>query len=264
MSGLSDTAFEEILAETYGDVAAEPSPVEPESPEANVQTESETATPDEATEPLAASEEAPVAEVDPRQAEIERREQALIEREAQESQRQLAIAAQWQQFQEKKAEEQSIAYAKELAEVDPALAQTYVAIKQSDSQKRRDAEQRAYGAEQGLTAAMIALETSVSPEVFSQVLQLTEHLAGYPDANQMQAAIAQERQRATAQSEKEAVLEATIKELRLKLDAQDRPVLADAVDRGSSGPGSGTRLEDAPDFDTFFEQFSQTLAPAWR
>ncbi len=264
MSGLSDTAFEEILAETYGEEAAEPSPVEPESPESSVQTEPESATPDVAVEEALTAEAEPVAEVDPRQAEIERREAALVEREAQEAQRQLAIAAQWQQFQEQQAEQRSSAYAQELAEVDPALAQTYVAIKQSESQKRRDAESRAFGAEQGLTAAMIALEATVSPEVFSQVLQVTEHLAGYPDANQMQAAIAQERQRATAQTEKEAILEKTIKELRSRLDAQDRPVLADAVDRGASGPGTGTRLEDAPDFDTFFEQLSETLAPSWR
>jgi hypothetical protein len=263
MQGLSDSAFEELSAEIFGEEAAEPSPVEPESPEANVQTVPETATPDVAEEPVTAEAE-PVAEVDPRQAEIERREQALAEREAQEQQRQQQLAAQWQQFQEQEAEKQSNAYYQELEAVDPDLAKNYLGLRQSIQQKRREAEQRAYGAEQGLTAAMIALEATVSPEVFQQVLQVTEHLAGYPDANQMQAVIAQERQRATAESAEKQALEATIKELRSRLDAQERPALADAVDRGSSGPGAGTRLEDAPDFDTFFEQFSQTLAPAWR
>jgi hypothetical protein len=263
MSGLSDTAFEEILAETYGDEAAEPSPVEPDSPEANVQTAPESATPDVEPEETLVAAAAPSDEPDPRQAELDRREQAIVEREAQEAQRQQQLAARWQQLQEQEAEKQSNTYYQELSEVDPELAKNYLGLRQSIQQKRREAEQRAYGAEHGLTAAMIALET-VDPDAFQQVIALTEHLVAYPDANQMQAAIAQERQRITAQTEKEAILEKTIKELRTRLDAQERDPLADAVDRGASGSGQGTRLEDAPDFDTFFEQFSQTLAPSWR
>jgi hypothetical protein len=263
MSGLSDTAFEEILAETYGEGAAEPSPAEPDSPEANVQTAPESATPEIEPEDTLAVAGEPPTEPDPRQAELDRREQVLAEREAQEAQKQQQLAARWQQLQEQEAEKQSNAYYQELSEVDPELAKNYMGLRQSIQQKRREAEQRAYGAEHGLTAAMIALET-VNPDAFQQVLELTEHLVAYPDANQMQAAIAMERQRITAQTEKEAILEKTIKELRTRLDAQERNPLADAVDRGSSGPGRGTKLEDAPDFDTFFEQFSQTLSPTWR
>lgn len=263
MSGLSDSAFEELSAEIFGDAAAEPSPVEPESPEANVQTEPEPTAPDVAEESLAA-EAAESVEPDPRQAEIERREAALAEREAAEAQRQLELATKWQQFQEQQAEQQSNAYYQELEAVDPDLAKNYLGLRQSIQQKRREAEARAYGAEQGLTAAMIALESTLPPETFQQVLELTEHLAGYPDAQQMQAAIAQERQRVQAVDAEKQALQATIKELRSRLDAQERPALADAVDRGQTGAGTGTRLEDAPDFDTFFEQFSQTLAPTWR
>jgi hypothetical protein len=261
MQGLSDTAFEELTAEIFGDEAAEPSPVEPESPEANVQTAPDTATPEIEAEDALSTE--PVAEVDPRQAEIERREQALAEREAQEAQRQQQLAAQWQQLQEREAEKQSNAYYQELEQVDPELAKNYLGLRQSIQQKRREAEQRANGAELGLTAWSVALET-ISPEVFQQTVELTEHLVGYGSVEQMQAAIAMEKQRLTQQSQKEAALEKTIKELRTRLDAQQRDPLADAVDRGSSGPGMGTKLEDAPDFDTFFEQFSQTLAPSWR
>ncbi len=66
-----------------------------------------------------------------------------------------------------------------------------------------------------------------------------------------------------AEAEKRA-LEQTIRELRSQLEAKARPELADAVDRGANGAALGTRLEDAPDFDTFFGQLTGTLPQTWQ
>ena len=118
---------------------------------------------------------------------------------------------------------------------------------------RRQAEQRANGAEHGLTAAMVALE-HINPEVFQQVLEATERLVGYPDATQMQAALAQEREQATKQNAEIAKLTQMVRELRSQVEAKSRPEIADAVDRGQAGPATGLRPQDAPDFDGFFER----------
>ena len=264
MSGLSDSAWEALAAEIEGG-AAEPSPAETESPEALVQTEPDPTAPD------VAGEDTPVADVvaaepepDPRLADIEAREAALAQAEAERIEREQRLAAQWALWQEQEAEKQSNAYYQELAQLDPELAKNYLGLRQGIMQQRREAEQRAAGAERGLTAAMIALEQVVTPEQFQQVLAMTEQLVTLPDANQMQAAIQQERQRMQAAEAEKRALEQTIRELRSQLEAKARPELADAVDRGANGAALGTRLEDAPDFDTFFGQLTGTLPQTWQ
>ena len=263
MSGLSDTAWETLAAEIDGEPVAEPSPAEPASPEALVQTEPESAAPDviedapavEATEAIDAA-EARLAEIEAREAAVAQAEQAKAEKDRR-------LAAQWQALQEQEAEKRSSAYYQELEQVDPDLAKTYLGMRQGIMQQRREAEGRAQGAEHALTAAMVALEQVVTPEQFQQVLDLTGHLVAYPDAIQMQSAIQQERQRTQSADAEKQALQRTITELRSQLEATSRPALADAVDGAASGAGIGTRIEDAPDFDTFFGQLTGTLPAHW-
>lgn len=265
MSGLSDSAWEELSAAIDGDGAAEPSPVEPEAPEALVQTEPEPTAPD-------VIEDAPTEEVsaaqpdepDPRLAELEAREAAIAEREARDAAARAQLLAQMQAAQEMEAEKRSNAYYQELEQLDPDLAKTYLGMRQGILQQRREAEQQRVAAERGLTAAMVAAEAVLGAEQFQNLLSLTENLVTYEDAQQMQWAIQQERQRLQSADAEKQALEKTIKELRSQLEAKERPVLADAVDGGSTGPGHGARLEDAPDFDTFFDQFSSSLPSYWR
>lgn len=271
MSGLSDSAWEELSAEIDGEPVAEPLPAEPESPGTQAQTAPEATAPDvtedapalEASEPIVEAEAA--TEVDPRQAELDRREAQIAAKEWADAEKERKLAAQWQVWQEQEAEKKSNAVYQELEQVDPDLAKQFLTIKQTDSHKRREAEGRANGAERGLTAAMIALESLVDPAVFQQVLDTTGELVGYDSADQMQSAIQQKRQSAQAADADKALLEKTVRELRLQLSAQERPAHADAVDRGQSGPGSGARIEDATDFDTFFERLTtQRLPQAWQ
>lgn len=253
MAGLSDTAWDELAAAIDGDEVAEPSPAEPDAPEAQAQTETEQTAPDGLDAATAAE---PVAEPEPdaRAAELAAREAALAERERAEAQARAEAAARYQAWQEQEAEKKSNAYYQELEQVDPDLAKGYLGLRQGVMQQRRDAEARANGAEHGLTAAMIALEQVVGPEQFQQVLELTGHLVSYPSADQMQSALTQERQRIDRDSAEKAALQKTIMELRARVDAQERPAAADAVDRGAAGPGTGNRPEDATDFNTFFER----------
>ena len=259
MSGLSDTAWDELIAVIDGEPAAEPSPAEPEAPEAQAQTVTEQTAPDGDDADVAAE---PVAEEEPdaKAADLAAREAALAERERAEAEKQREAQARYLAWQEQEAEKKSNAYFQELEQVDPDLAKQYLGFRQGVMQQRREAEARANGAEHGLTAAMIALEQVVGPEQFQQVLELTGHLVSYPSADQMQSALMQERQRIDKDSAEKAALQNTIRELRARVEAQERPAAADAVDRGAAGPGTGTRLEDAPDFDTFFEQLIQEAA----
>ncbi len=258
MSGLSDSDWGELSAAIEGDGAAEPSPVEPEAPEAQAQTVAEQTTPDGFIADAVA--EPVIEEPDARAAELEAREAALAERERAEAFQRQEAQAKYLAWQEQEAEKKANAYYQELEQVDPDLAKQYLGLRQGVMQQRREAEQRAFGAEHGLTATMIALEQVIGPEQFNQVLELTGHLVTYQSADQMQNALMQEKRRVTEQSAKEAAMQKTIMELRARIDAQERPLAADAVDRGAAGPGSGTRLEDAPDFDTFFAQLVQGAA----
>lgn len=264
MSGLSDTAWETLAAEIDGEPVAEPSPAEPESPEALVQTEPESAAPDVIEDAPAVEASEAIATAESRLAEIEAREAALAQAEQAKAEKDRQVAAQWQAWREQEAEKQSSAYYQELEQVDPDLAKTYLGMRQGIVQQRREAEGRAQGAEHGLTAAMVALEQVVTPEQFQRVLSLTEHLVAYPDAVQMQSAIQQERQRTQSASAEKAALEKTILELRSQLEATSRPALADAVDGAASGAGIGTRIEDAPDFDTFFVRLTGNLPSTWQ
>ena len=252
MSGLSDSAWDELAAVIDGEPAAEPSPAEPETPEALVQTDAEQTAPDGQDAPAVA--EPVVEDADPRLAEIEAREAALAERERAEAQQRAEAQARYAAWQEQEAEKRSNAYYQELEQVDPELAKQYLGFRQGIVQQRREAETRANAAELGLTAAMIALEQVIGEEQRQQVLDLTSHLVTYGSADQMQAALMQERQRVQRDSAEKAALQKTIQELRARIDAQERPAAADAVDRGAAGPGTGQRPEDASDFNTFFER----------
>lgn len=253
MSGLSDSDWGELAAAIDGDGAAEPSPAEPEAPEAQAQTVSEQTTPD-VSEAIAVAEPV-VEEPDARAAELEAREAALAEREQAQAAQQREAQARYAAWQEQQAEKQSNAYYQQLVEENgQEVANQYLAMRQGVMQQRRDAEQRAYGAERGLVAAMIAMEQVMGVEQRQNILELTEHLLNYPDADAMQQAISQERRRIEHDSAEKAAMQQTIMELRARIEANERPAAADAVDRGAAGSGSGTRLEDAPDFDTFFSQ----------
>lgn len=264
MSGLSDSAWEELAAEIDGPAAAEPLPAEPDSPEALAQTAPDASAPD-VTEDAPAEQAAEPAESDPRIAELEAREAAIAQREQDEAEKQRVLAAQWLAWQEQEAEKRSNAYYQKLVEENGEdVANEFMGLQRTNLQMRREAENRAFGAEHGLTAAMIALEQVVTPEQFQQILGLTENLVTYPDATQMQAAIQQERQRTQTASAELRALQETVRELRSRLDAQERPRAADAVDGGQGGPGSGTSLADEPDFDTFFGRLTQTLPQSWQ
>jgi len=63
MSGLSDTAWDELAAAIDGDVVAEPSPAEPAAPEADAQTATDQTAPDVSDADVAA--EHAVEEPDP-------------------------------------------------------------------------------------------------------------------------------------------------------------------------------------------------------
>lgn len=259
MSELSDTAWETLTAAIDGEPAAEPSPAEPDAPEADAQTVTDQTAPDGVEEPAAVEPDADP-EPDAKAAELAAREAALAERERAEAQAKAEAQARYLAWQEQEAEKKSNAYYQELEQVDPDLAKQYLGFRQGVLQQRREAEARANGAEHGLTAAMIALEQVVGPEQFQQVLELTGHLVSYQSADQMQNALMQEKRRAAEQSAEKAALQNTIRELRAQIEAKNRPAEADAVDRGAAGPGSGTRLQDAPDFGTFFEQLIQGAA----
>ena len=200
-------------------------------------------------------------EPDPRIAELAAREAALAERERAEAQQKAEAAARYAAWQEQEAEKQSNAHYRQLVEESgQEVADQYLAIKRFDVQRRRDAEQRADGSERGLTATAIAAEYVLGQEKFQQIMDLAGHLLTYGDATAMQNALAQERQRIDQDSAEKAAMQKTIMELRAQIEARERPAAADAVDRGAAGPGSGTRLEDAPDFDTFFSQLVQGAA----
>ena len=256
MTGLSDSAFEELTAEIFGEPDAEPSPSESDSPEAIVQTEPEPTAPE-------SQESAPDSPLD-RERELDARERALAEREAElfeQGQRQVEqrnrVMAEWQSWQDRQAEQRASEYYQQLSdEYGPEVANQYQALRTTDLQRRQQAEQRAYGAEHGLTAAMIAMESVVAPEEFQRVLELTGVLVGQQDANQMQMAIQQERDRQAASNAEVQALQNEIRTLRMRVEAQNRPAAADAVDRGQAGSGVGTRLEDAPDFDALFSQLT--------
>jgi len=85
-------------------------------------------------------------------------------------------------------------------------------------------------------------------------MELAGHLLTYGDADAMQNALRQERQRIDQDSAEKAAMQKTIMELRAQIEARERPAAADAVDRGAAGPGTGNRPEDATDFNTFFER----------
>ena len=259
MSGLSDSAWDELAAAIDGDVVAEPSPAEPAAPEAQAQTVSEQPAPDVSEAAVAAEPDAE--EPDPRIAELAAREAALAERERAEAQQKAEAAARYAAWQEQEAEKQSNAHYRQLVEESgQEVADQYLAIKRFDVQRRRDAEQRADGSERGLTATAIAAEYVLGAEKFQQIMELAGHLLTYGDADAMQNALRQERQRIDQDSAEKAAMQKTIMELRAQIEAKGRPAEADAVDRGAAGPGSGTRLEDAPDFDTFFSQLIQGAA----
>lgn len=253
MTGLSDSDFDDLTADLFGEPAAEPSPAEPESPAAISQTEPEvTASDIQEPEPDPVGAEAE-AEPDPRLAEIERREAELLQREVALTEQRNRAFAQLEAMRERQIEQAASEYYQQLTdEYGPEVAEQYKALRTTDLQRRQQAEQRAIGAEHGLTAAMIALEYT-NPEVFQQVLEVTSHLVQYSDANQMQQALQQERDRQVSSNAEIQALQDEIRTLRMRVEAQDRPVLADAVDRGHAGAAIGKRLEDAPDFDTFFE-----------
>ena len=253
MSGLSDTDWDSFAAVIDGEPVAEPSPAEPEAPQTQAQTDTEQTAPDGEDAGAAVEPEAEP-EPDARAAELAARDAALAERERAEAEKQREAQARYAAWQEQEAEKKSNAYYQELEQVDPDLAKQYLGFRQGVMQQRRDAEARANGAEHGLTAAMIALEQVVGPEQFQQVLELTGHLVSYPSADQMQSALTQERQRIDKDSAEKAALQKTIMELRARVEAQERPAAADAVDRGAAGPGTGNRPEDATDFNTFFER----------
>lgn len=253
MSGLSDSDWEEFAAVIDGEPAAEPSPAEPETPQTQAQTATEQTAPD-GPDAIGAAEPA-VEEPDPRIAEIEAREAALAERERVEALQRQEAQARYQAWQEAEAEKRSNAYYQQLVEENgQEVANQYLAMRQGVVQQRRDAEARANGAELGLTAAMIALEQVVGPEQVQQVLELTGHLVTYQSADQMQSVLMQERQRIERDSAEKQAMQRTIMELRARVEAQERPAAADAVDRGAAGPGTGNRPEDASDFNTFFER----------
>ena len=260
MSGLSESDWNELSAAIDGDGAAEPSPAEPAAPEVQAQTVSEQTAPD-ASEATVAVEPEAEPEPDPRIAELAAREAALAERERAEAQQKAEAAARYAAWQEQEAEKQSNAHYRQLVEESgQEVADQYLAIKRFDVQRRRDAEQRADGSERGLTATAIAAEYVLGQERFQQIMELAGHLLTYGDADAMQNALRQERQRIDQDSAEKAELQRTITELRAHIAAKERPAAADAVDRGAAGPGSGTRLEDAPDFDTFFSQLVQGAA----
>ena len=259
MTGLSESDWNELSAAIDGDGAAEPSPAEPAAPEVQAQTVSEQTAPDASEADVAAEPDAE--EPDPRIAELAAREAALAERERAEAQQKAEAAARYAAWQEQEAEKQSNAHYRQLVEESgQEVADQYLAIKRFDVQRRRDAEQRADGSERGLTATAIAAEYVLGQEKFQQIMDLAGHLLTYGDATAMQNALAQERQRIDQDSAEKAAMQKTIMELRAQIEARERPAAADAVDRGAAGPGSGTRLEDAPDFDTFFSQLVQGAA----
>lgn len=254
MSELPDSVFEELTAGLFEDPVAEPSPAEPEPPEANAiepdVPPSDPSVEAEPTEPVAAEPDP----IDERLAAIEERERLIAQREQEQTEQRNKVIAQWQAWQEQQAEQKASAYYQQLTdEYGPEVAEQYKTLRTTDLQMRRQAEQRATGAEHGLTAAMVALE-HINPEVFQQVLEATERLVGYPDATQMQAALAQEREQATKQNAEIAKLTQMVRELRSQVEAKSRPEIADAVDRGQAGPATGLRPQDAPDFDGFFER----------
>ena len=259
MSGLSDSAWDELAAAIDGDVVAEPSPAEPAAPEADAQTATDQTAPDVSEADVAAE---PVVEgADPRSVELDAREAALAERERAEAQQKAEAAARYAAWQEQQAEKRSNEHYQQLAdEYGKEVADQYLEIKRFDVQRRREAEQRADGSERGLTATAIAAEYVLGQEKFQQIMELAGHLLTYGDADAMQNALRQERQRIDRDSAEKAALQKTIMELRAQIEAKGRPAEADAVDRGAAGPGSGTRLEDAPDFDTFFSQLIQGAA----
>lgn len=254
MSELPDSVFEELTAGLFEDPVAEPSPAEPEPPEANAiepdVPPSDPSVEAEPTEPVAAEPDP----IDERLAAIEERERLIAQREQEQTEQRNKVIAQWQAWQEQQAEQKASAYYQQLTdEYGPEVAEQYKTLRTTDLQMRRQAEQRANGAEHGLTAAMVALE-HINPEVYEQVLAATERLVEFPDANQMHAALAQEREQATKQNAEIAKLTQMVRELRSQVEAKSRPEIADAVDRGQAGPATGLRPQDAPDFDGFFER----------
>ena len=258
MSGLSDTDWENLVAVIDGEPAAEPSPAEPETPQAQAQTDAEETTPDGTDADVAA--EPAVEEPDPRETDLAAREAALAERERAEAEKQRDAQARYAAWQEQEAEKKSNAYYQELEQVDPDLAKQYLGFRQGVMQQRRDAEARANGAETGLTATAIAAEYVLGKEKFQQIMDLAGHLLNYPNPDAMQQALVQERQRIDKDSAEKAAMQQTIKELRAQIEARERPAAADAVDRGAAGPGTGARLQDATDFNDFFELLTQGAA----
>ena len=255
MTGLSDTDFDDLTADLFGEPAAEPSPAEPESPAAISQTEPEVTASDiqePEPDPVVAEAEA---EPDPRLAEIERREAELLQREVALTEQRNRAFAQLEAMRERQIEQAASAYYQQLTdEHGPEVAEQYKALRTTDLQRRQQAEQRANGAEHGLTAAMIAVESLMSPEQFQQVLALTSNLVGYQDANQMQQALQQERDRQVSSNAEIQALQDEMRTLRMRLEAKDRDELADAVDRGTAAPAIGLRAEDATDMETFYER----------
>jgi hypothetical protein len=259
MAGLSDTDWESLVAVIDGEPAAEPSPAEPEAPQAQAQTDTEEPAPDASDADVAA--EPAVEEPDPRQAELDAREAALAERERAEAQQKAEAAARYAAWQEQQAEKRSNEHYQQLAdEYGKEVADQYLEIKRFDVQRRREAEQRADGSERGLTATAIAAEYVLGQERFQQIMELAGHLLTYGDADAMQNALRQERQRIDQDSAEKAAMQKTIMELRAQIEARERPAAADAVDRGAAGPGTGARLQDATDFNDFFELLTQGAA----
>ena len=236
---MDDQVFADLVAEMDAEPGGTPeealSPAEPESLSLQ-QTEAVDTTQEPVVDDLADETAAEPQETVDWQQKAQELQQQLEAREAEQIVRKEAAEAKLREIALQEDERAALEFAESLKQVDPEWERQFLQHRYTLAQDRVQALEQAQKWERGITALTLAVE-HMEPGKVHAIIEEARGLMQYQDHDQMRRALETRNQRVTETNKALEQARREIAELRLKLDAQSRPAVADAVDGGHSGAG---------------------------
>jgi hypothetical protein len=256
---MDDQAFGDLMAEAGldGAVATAPPPESPVEPTDDLGLQG-THSPDDVSADLTGVDDTPAAD-EPTEVpvysyeQVEEQARALAQQlvEQQDAERKAVVEQRLMEYAYTQDQQGSQQFEADLEQYDRELAERYRGHRNFVAQRAQHFEEQSQRLEHGINAWTIAVEQRF-PELMPDLINEATALMALPSHEAMVQYATGIKQRASQESAQLQALKRQNEELRLRLDAQSRPLAADAVDGGQTGAGGLSfqqRWDNATDMD---------------
>jgi hypothetical protein len=255
---MDDQAFDGLMAEAGldGSVATEAPPESPIEPTDDLGLQ-DTRSPDDVSTDLTGVDDTPAPEPTEPPAfsyeQVEEQARTLAQQlvEQQDAERRAVVEQRLMEYAYTQDQQGSQQFEADLDQYDPDLAGRYREHRNFVAQRAQHFEDQSQRLEHGINAWTIAVEQRF-PELMPDLINEATALMSLPSHEAMVQYANGIKQRASQESAELQAVKRQNEELRLRLDAQSRPLAADAVDGGQTGAGGlsfDERWKNATDMD---------------